>query len=335
VVSPSPLTAVAESQLTELPVAAGAPQISVATSLRPTEVAALEVATTGAVMPAIAGAVSLGGSSGPVSTQVMAQASAENFSTPLANPASSGLPVVKSAGLKKILNAQPQMDSEEPTRLGIGVARSDGKMRNDSQSSFSAFQQVEDISVASSAVAGLREALAALSPEPTPVVSPRVQAVVNYVVEAAQRLDSHAVSSMDLRFNFGGSDKLSVHVELRDGAVHTTFRTDSSTLRETLGTAWREMAPANTISEGRSVRLADPTIVRETPAAEFSNQRSDSGDSRRDPHSQQQATEFAETSFALAAGRTRAVRRLSALVEPVAAPLSLRPETALHLHAVA
>ena len=175
-------------------------------------------------------------------------------------------------------------------------------MRNDSQSSFSAFQQVEEISVASSAVAGLREALAALTPEPTPVASPRVQSVVNYVVEAAQRLDSHAVSSMDLRFNFGSSDKLSVHVELRDGAVHTTFRTDSSTLRETIGTAWREMAPANTISEGRSVRLADPTIVRETPAAEFSNQRGDGGDSRRDPHQQQQAAEFAESSFALAAG---------------------------------
>ena len=310
-------------------------QISTATSPRPTQRVALEIGTAVAITPATAGAVSFGGNSGPVSSQVMARASAENFSTPLTNPANTGSLATKSVGLKKILNAQPQMDSEEPTGLGIGVAQSNGKMRNDSQSSFSAFQQVEEISVASSAVAGLREALAALTPEPTPVASPRVQSVVNYVVEAAQRLDSHAVSSMDLRFNFGSSDKLSVHVELRDGAVHTTFRTDSSTLRETIGTAWREMAPANTISEGRSVRLADPTIVRETPAAEFSNQRGDGGDSRRDPHQQQQAAEFAESSFALAAGRTRAVRRLSALVEPITAPLSLRPETALHLHAVA
>lgn len=273
-----------------------------------------------------------------------ARGKAEKFSTSLGLPVPNGEIRSVDAGLKKILSAEPQLDSEQLFSVGTGVAQPNGKMRPDSQSPFAAVQQVEDISIAATAVAGLSEAMAALAPQDNrvgpqvaaPIAAPRMQSVVNHVVELSHRLDTQSVSSMAMRFNFGGDEKLSVQVELRDGAVHTVFRTDSPVLRETLGTAWREMAPANTIAEGRTVRLAEPSIIRDTPDAGFSAQ-SGGGDhrSQQNPHHHPSTAEFADASFALAAGRSRAVRRLAALVEPASGSPSLRPETVRHLHAVA
>ncbi|MBI3887290.1 MAG: hypothetical protein HY302_16415 [Opitutae bacterium] len=357
-----------------LPVAAPAPEPVPATAagrsaaaalLLPTELGSLAAVAGAAVAPplaaperpgspllrpaeteaALAAAQAGAEPSGPTSTPAPraargpGRAETEKFSASFAQSERALAPVSGNTGLKKILTAAPQTDSEMPAGLGIGVAESGGKMRNDSQLPFAAFSPVEEISVASSAVAGLREVLATLTPAPelAPPAASRVQSVVNYIVAAAERLDAHTVSSMDLRFNFGATDRLSVRVELRDGAVHTTFRTDSAMLRETLGTAWRELAPANTMSEGRPVRLADPTIVRESAPAEFAAHSGpgDQRSSQQQPQHHRQSAELAETAFALAANRSRVVRRIAALVEPAVAPAALRPATARHLHAVA
>ena len=259
------------------------------------------------------------------------RASREIFSDPSPDSLVGVTVLNRSIGLKKILNADKQIDKECETSIGIGVAELGGKMRQESQLPFASALYVGEIAVAPSAVNGLREAIASLAPEAAPVAAPRVQSVITYVVDAATKLDAGAVKGMDLRFDFGANERLFVHVELRDGAVHTTFRTDSQLLRDSIGTAWREVAPAHTVSEGRSVRLADPVIARDS-SADLSAQ-ADGGHARQ--HSPQQSAEFTESTFILAAGRTRAARRLAALVEPIRAPQALRPDTALHLHAVA
>ncbi len=237
----------------------------------------------------------------------------------------------RGASLKKILSPDKQTDRENETDVGIGVAEASAKMRHESQLPFASALNVEEIAVAPSAVSGLREAIAALAPEAAPVAAPRVQAVIIHVVDAARKLEAGAIKGMDLRFDFGANERLSVHVELRDGAVHTTFRTDSQLLRESIGTAWREVAPAHTVSEGRTVRLADPVIARVSSAG--LSAQADGGHTRQ--QTPQQAAEFAESTFTLAAGRTRAARRLAALVEPIHESQALRPDTAMHLHAVA
>lgn len=259
------------------------------------------------------------------------RAARENFSAPAAESPMLESVGNRGVGLKKILSPDKQTDRENEIDVGIGVAEASAKMRHESPLPFASALNVEEIAVAPSAVSGLREAIAALAPEAAPVAAPRVQAVVTHVVDAARKLEAGAIKGMDLRFDFGANERLSVHVELRDGAVHTTFRTDSQLLRESIGTAWREVAPAHTVSEGRTVRLVEPVIARDT-AAGLSAQ-ADGGHTRQ--QTPQQAAEFAESTFALAAGRTRAARRLAALVEPIRESQALRPETALHLHAVA
>ena len=47
--------------------------------------------------------------------------------------------------------------------------------------------------------------------------------------------------SVQLRLRFGGED-LSVRVEIRDGAVHTDFHTDSPELRSALSREWQALA---------------------------------------------------------------------------------------------
>lgn len=69
----------------------------------------------------------------------------------------------------------------------------------------------------------------------------RAVATVTSLVETQFSASMQKSGSVQLRLQFGGED-LSVRVEIRDGAVHTDFHTDSSELRSALSREWQAMA---------------------------------------------------------------------------------------------
>jgi len=96
---------------------------------------------------------------------------------------------------------------------------------------------------------------------PAPVASLReTMAAVVTAVEALERHADSVQKSVDLQFKVG-NEQLALRVELRDGTVHTTFRTDSMELRSALTHEWQAVMPP---AAGRELRLADPVF---SPAA--------------------------------------------------------------------
>jgi hypothetical protein len=115
----------------------------------------------------------------------------------------------------------------------------------------------------------------------------RAVATVTGLAEAQFTASMQKAGSVQLRLKFGGED-LSVRVELRDGAVHTDFRTDSPALREALAKEWQAVAAA---SPGHLQRFLDPVF---SPASVSAS--TDTGSQQQAAHRQspqQQAQEHA------------------------------------------
>ncbi len=97
-----------------------------------------------------------------------------------------------------------------------------------------------------------------LTPEaPTPVATVReTMAAVISAVEALERKSDVQQKSVDLQFHVG-DEKLGLRVELRDGTVHTTFRTESSEMNGALTREWQAVVQP---ALARDIRLADPVF---------------------------------------------------------------------------
>ena len=100
----------------------------------------------------------------------------------------------------------------------------------------------------------------AQTPAPAVPVMPaavrETMAAVVSAVEALERRTDAVQKAVDLQFHVG-TERLALRVELRDGTVHTTFRTESSELRTALTHEWQAvMQPV----AGRELRLADPVF---------------------------------------------------------------------------
>ncbi len=111
----------------------------------------------------------------------------------------------------------------------------------------------------------------------------RAVATVTSLAEAQFSASMHRAGSVQLRLKFGGDD-LTVRVELREGVVHTDFRTDSPALREALAKEWQAVAAA---APGHLQRFLDPVF---SPASS-SNSPADAGAQHQSAHrhAQQQA----------------------------------------------
>ena len=97
--------------------------------------------------------------------------------------------------------------------------------------------------------------LTADAPAPAATLRETISVVIS-AVDALERGAAAGQNRVDFQFQVGG-EHLSLHVELRDGTVHTTFRTESSELRTALAQEWQSVvSPAG----GRDVRLADPVF---------------------------------------------------------------------------
>jgi hypothetical protein len=75
-----------------------------------------------------------------------------------------------------------------------------------------------------------------------------------------------AHSSVELKLSFGDDTRLSVRVELRNGAIQATFRTDSTELRQALANGWRQQAPA-VVATASQIRSSLQAQVCLTPRA--------------------------------------------------------------------
>lgn len=161
--------------------------------------------------------------------------------------------------------------------------------------------------------------------EPT---MPHAVAAVQAALEAADRVHETGHSSVELKLSFGDDTRLAVRVELRDGAVHTTFRTDSADLRQALATQWRVAAPASfTTAPDRAVRVADPVFTTASGSPDASGT-STGGDA----NSRHAATpDSAPESF------PRSTFRSAAAIAPSASTSSatLRPSTSVRLNTFA
>lgn len=98
--------------------------------------------------------------------------------------------------------------------------------------------------------------------EAAPVPTPHAGAAVEATLAAIERIHGPSRSSVELHLSVGDHTPLSVRVELRDGIIHTTFRTDSAELRHALTREWNVAAPALSAgSADRPVHIAEPAFV--------------------------------------------------------------------------
>jgi hypothetical protein len=138
-------------------------------------------------------------------------------------------------------------DTSVPARL----ARASGLEVSASTTVLSAFSSAPTIAPATRAIA-----------DP---VSPSVShaaAAVEATLEAVEHMRDAAHSSVELKLSFGDDAHLAVRVELRNGEVQTTFRTDSTELRQALTSEWHQQAPTVTaFSSDHPVHIADPVFA--------------------------------------------------------------------------
>ena len=93
------------------------------------------------------------------------------------------------------------------------------------------------------------------APAPVATVRETLAAVIS-AVDAIERRADVQQKSVDLNFHVG-NEKLGLRVELKDGAVHTTFRTESPEMNSALAREWHAVVPT---AFAREVRLAEPVF---------------------------------------------------------------------------
>lgn len=157
------------------------------------------------------------------------------------------------------------------------------------------------------------------------VHAPRLVQEIRAIADRISTIDRNTV---EVRFDFNESDRLSVRVEYRDGAVHTTFRTDSESLREVIAREWQVQAAS---AEPRAYRVAEPVFSNNNASAstDLSQSGHGSGQSQGRAFEQHAAPAFAGLAQH---GRSTSGASFGASSTPAA---TVRPETSLHLHTFA
>jgi hypothetical protein len=172
-----------------------------------------------------------------------------------------------------VLNPYGQQVKRNSPFVGISSAQSSAAMRKPAESSAAVrLGSTADADVFGNAAVGPVPAGAAApftvarppsqsAPTAEPTL-PHAVAAVEAALDAVERVRDAGHSSVELKLSFGDDTRLAVRVELRDGAVHTTFRTDSADLRQALANQWRETVPATfAATPNRALRVAEPVFT--------------------------------------------------------------------------
>ncbi|MDI1247697.1 MAG: hypothetical protein PSV13_02315 [Lacunisphaera sp.] len=185
---------------------------------------------------------------------------AKNAASPvlLANPATE----TNSSTIKKILSVEDADDAEPQANVGITVAKPDPVMATHLPER----PTVADLVVQSFVPGNRPEASAPLADirehRPAVIAQRAVEAVVQVVeTQAAARLQP--APGVQLHLKLGGED-IAIRVELREGNVHTQFRTDSNEVRQAIAHEWSILRAE---SPERTLRYLEPEFSADRPAS--------------------------------------------------------------------
>jgi len=263
----------------------------------------------------------------------------EKFAVPVSTDGAEQGVGTKRISVKNTISVAEQQVEKATTRAGINTAKKSVTMLSEqSQTSSAAPTSKSSAPVASTATRVEASTITAPKSEPSRAewvqTAGRTLAVVR---DVAERMQTTANRVVEFDVSSQPGMQLTVRLEYRGGVVHTTFRTDSTELRDALNREWQSTMPTVVAGE-RSVRLAEPTF---TPASTLrgESQSFDLGgqtsrQSQQDtPQSQGKAASSSEFAFARGTTTRRTAAAAPAADTTVASPL--RPDTARHLHAFA
>ena len=264
---------------------------------------------------------------GDAATKPASKATAEKNAAPGVFTSSEVSSGVKASGVlleNKFLNVDGESVKSSSRAVGTSVANWGVPMKSDSHNPLDS-GAAHAGSVFASA---LRSEASPFPTEPAATTSaPQAAQIVREIRDIADGLWAVERNSVEVRFNFSETERLSVRVEYKNGVVQTTFRTDSPELRDTIAREWQSQIAS---TDARPYRVADP--VFNTPAADARGF-SLGGDPSRQQQQRQAEQSATPATFAASFGRGPAAG--SSLSAPAANPVFTRPDTALHLHAFA
>jgi hypothetical protein len=214
--------------------------------------------------------------SGGSSATLMGSSSnwAENIAPPSMPPTHKEAPGGRSTPPDTASDARLDPDSQQVNlsshSVGIASAKQSTEMRKPTDTSVPVrFDRASGLEVSASTTVS-----SAFSSAPTTALATRViaepasssvshaAAAVEATLDAVEHMSDTAHSSVELKLSFSDDAHLAVRVELRNGEVQTTFRTDSTELRQALTNEWRQQAPTvMTTASDRPVRIADPVFA--------------------------------------------------------------------------
>ncbi|MFT3783282.1 MAG: hypothetical protein QM790_14830 [Nibricoccus sp.] len=211
----------------------------------------------------------------------LVQQGRENFAAPglqeRTNPSSGGITPVSSQEKKTLI-----ADRKKVATVFSEVGTPGANRENSMLSSAPEKPVFNDASLERAVVAPAKVAVGAAQPVTEAAASAATQAprLVKEIHAIADRISSIERNTVEVRFDFSDSDRLSVRVAYHDGSVHTTFRTDSNLLRDAISHQWQIQANDN--SEQRNYRLADPVFTSASGSSqEFSTSGGGSDQSQR------------------------------------------------------
>lgn len=228
----------------------------------------------------------------------------------------------KSVEEKIFLSTDAQAVKESQGEAGIAVAKPAHVMPSKATST----QPSADDIPSSMLPAAASEALLADAEMPSPVASPEMRSLArNAVVAIAKVVDSQLAlptassSSVDLKLRLADED-ISIRVEVCDGEVHTSLRTDSAALRAALGQEWHGAVAEVPM---RNLRFMDPQIsAADRPTSDAA---SSGGHSSGEQAASRSPADFTDRQ---PSGSRRAMKSDSVRSEPAHAPVYLNT---LHL----
>lgn len=276
----------------------------------------------------------------PSSEAPVTPARPENSAVVAAEKNSPDFAPEKAAG-KNFLTTEEQELSPTRGEAGIGVAQTRPTMLFTPHDTLSAVPATVPALV--STVVAAPQAFAASAPaaEPTPVllaasVAHRAVATVTSVVDAQAASKLQPVPSVQLKFKVGAED-LAVRVALRDGVVHTEFRTDSPELRAAIQQEWKTV----TAQPESAVRFLEPIVAPASSSAQsgtnsfaqHQHQQSPGQSAAQQQHQQQQQQSRAAAEVFGSIGRSTPFQPREGGAASSVAPIAL--PTSVHLSAVA
>jgi hypothetical protein len=234
---------------------------------------------------------------------------------------------------KNFLNINEEELTKAEESDGIGVAETKPTMP-----AFFATRQITPERFESAAHGWISDSVgtqptaeSAITPETTAAASLARKAVdtIQNVIETQHvRTDHMGVVSLNFKF---GTEDLAVRVQLRNGEVHTQFRTDSSDLRSALADEWHALVVGQGAEAGS--RLIEPVFAPSNSS--LAQQHSGSGSSHQQFAQKQQ--QEAQAPFAMPEVRTfrKGLNAATAAATEIAPQIARNLPTSLHLTAFA